>query len=121
MLKEISVRRLSVGTIYKIVAIGFFMSFVPCFTLMGIFALFGAHTVRWNGAAITGIWGLVSSPFLGFLVSALFTVILGSACAFGLLLYSRFASLRLRFVAPVGQASGSGNEEERAADAVTTG
>ena len=45
MYKEITIERLSVKSIFKLVALGLLFSFVPFFVLMGCFALFDANTL----------------------------------------------------------------------------
>jgi branched-subunit amino acid ABC-type transport system permease component len=95
MFKEITVNRVSAGTLFKLVAIGLSITFILFSVLMGCFALFGAHTVTWNKHPLTGFSGLVASPFIGILIAVIFTIFLGSCMAFGLWLYSKFKPLTL--------------------------
>lgn len=95
MFQEITVRRVSAGTLYKLVAIGSSVTFLLFSVLMGCFALFGAHTVFWNNRPLTGVSGLVASPFIGLLIAVIFTLFLGSSMAFGLWLYSKFKPMTL--------------------------
>jgi hypothetical protein len=95
MFEEITVRRVSAGTLYKLVAIGSSITFVLFSIIMGCFALFGFHTVTWNHHPLTGISGLVASPFIGLFIAAIFTIFLGSGMAFGLWLYSKFRPVTL--------------------------
>lgn len=95
MFNEITVRRLSAGSTFKLVAIGLLATFVPFSTLMGCFAFFGADTLTWNKEQIHGITGLLVSPFIGLFIALLFTLFAGSAMAFGLWLYSKFRPLTL--------------------------
>lgn len=88
MFTLIRIQRLSAGTIFKLAAIGLGCSFIPLSVFFGVLAAFGAQTVTWNGQHLTGLSGLAMSPVIGLMVSGIGTVLLGSACAFGLWLYS---------------------------------
>ena len=66
MSSAIKVKRLRGATIFKIVV---FYSAIGCAvisTIFGLFALFGVETVQWNGEYVTGVKGLLVSPFVGF-------------------------------------------------------
>lgn len=95
MFREITVQRLSAGTLFKLAAIGLATTIVPFSTLMGVAALFGASTVTWNQQAITGLAGLMASPFIGLFIVLVFTMFLGSSMAFGLWLFSKFKPMTL--------------------------
>lgn len=95
MFQEIAVQRLSAGSIFKLVAIGTSVTFIPFSVLMGCFALFGANTVTWNNESIHGITGLLASPFIGIFISLIFTLFLGSFIALGLWVFSKFRPITL--------------------------
>jgi hypothetical protein len=95
MFKRIEVARLSVGSVYKTVAIGTFSCIVPFCTLMGLFALFGAKTLAWNNHPVTGISGLFAGPFIGVFIGGCVVALWGSACAIGLWIYSKFFSFTI--------------------------
>ena len=95
MFNEITIQRISAGTTFKMVAIGMLITFVPFTVLMGFFALFGANTISWNNENIHGVNAILASPFIGLLIALIFTLILGSAMAFGLWVYSNFRPLTL--------------------------
>ncbi len=95
MFKTIEVAGLSVGTVYKTVAIGTFCCIVPLCTLMGFFALFGANTLAWNGHPVTGVSGLFAGPLIGAFIAGCAVVLWGSACAIGLWIYSKFFSFTI--------------------------
>jgi hypothetical protein len=99
MQQDISIRQLSIGSTYKIIWFGLVFSLVPFGALMGFFSLFGAHTVTWNHVPLTGISGLIAGPFVGLFLAVVFTLLFGTACAFGLWAYSKINNLKLRFVA----------------------
>ncbi len=88
MFKEITIRRISAGTLFKLTGLGLSLSIVPFALLMGVFALFGVPTVNWNGQPLTGMAGLIASPFIGLFITGIFTMLLGACMAFGLFLYS---------------------------------
>lgn len=102
MFEDIKIQRLSVWSVYKVIAIALSCSFVPFSLLMGVFSLFGAKTVTWNNQHLIGWSGLFASPFLGVFLAFLFTVFLGTFCVFGLWLYSKIKPLTLT-VKPVEQ------------------
>ncbi|HLO66298.1 MAG TPA: hypothetical protein VK188_04725 [Holophaga sp.] len=95
MFREITVQRLTAGSIFKLAAIGMFGFLVPFSLLMGVGALFGASTVTWNQQPITGLAGLAASPFIGAFVAAIFTLLLGAFMALGLGLFSLVRPLTL--------------------------
>jgi hypothetical protein len=91
----LKIERLRAGSVFRIVAAGSFSFLVPFALLMGVFALFGFHTVTWNKEPVTGLRGLLLSPLIGVFVAALFTVFYGIVLVAGLWIYSRFRPLTL--------------------------
>jgi hypothetical protein len=71
---------------------------IPFAMLMGVFALFGFQTLTWNHEPVTGIKGLVASPFIGLFLAALFTAFMGVCLSFGLWLFSKVRPLSLSVV-----------------------
>ena len=96
MFKEIVVQRISTGTLFKLAGLGLTLTLIPFSFLMGILALYGVETVSWNEEPLTGVTGLMASPFIGAFVSGVFTIFLGASMALGLWLYSWFRPLTLR-------------------------
>ena len=96
--RTLIVRRLRTGSIFRIVIAGGFFSLVPFAIVMGGFAFFGFHTVTWNNEPLTGLTGLVASPFIGALAAALFSGFFGLFLSFGLWLYSKVRPLTLRVI-----------------------
>jgi hypothetical protein len=96
MFKEIIVQRVSTGTLFKLAGLGLTLTLIPFSILMGCLALFGASTVTWNEQPLTGVAGLLASPFIGAFVTGVFTIFLGACMALGLWLYSSFRPLTLR-------------------------
>ena len=95
MFTEITVQRLSAGTLFKLAGLGLAISLVPFTLVLGVFAFFGASTVTWDQRQLTGWTGLIVSPFIGAFLAALFTMFLGCCMTLGLWLYSKFQPLTL--------------------------
>lgn len=100
MFATVTVGRVSVGSVYKIVTVGMVCGMVPVGLLFGILAFFGAKTVTWNGHHLTGIAGLVGGPLVGAFVAVPFAALVGTVCALGLWLYSLLRPLQLSYKAP---------------------
>jgi hypothetical protein len=94
--RTISARRLRTGTIFRLAAAGLFFSIIPFFVLMGILALFGLNSVKWNNVPIYGVKALLVSPLMGVFAAALLTAIVGVGMSFGLWVYSRLYRMELR-------------------------
>ena len=95
MFTRLSLTRLYVGSIYKLVFLGLLFSLVPLGLVFGILAAFGANTVQWNDQHVHGVGGLLLSPLIGVMVAGFLTVFLGSAMVFGLWLFSKFKPMSL--------------------------
>lgn len=85
---EIRIQRLGAGSVFKLAAVGLACSLLPLSVFFGVLAAFGAQTITWNGQHLTGLSGLAMSPVVGLMLTGIGTLFLGSACAFGLWLYS---------------------------------
>lgn len=97
MFETLQIQRFSFGTVYKVLFIAATFSMVPLAILMGLFAFFGAETIVWNGQHLTGLMGLIASPFVGIMMALIFTGFLGTLFACGLWLYSKFRPLQLSY------------------------
>jgi len=95
MFREITVHRLSAGTVFKLVATGLACTIIPFSVLMGFLSLFGASTVTWNQQTVTGVYGLIASPFIGLVVVLFLTMFLGSCVTFGLWMFSKLRPMTL--------------------------
>jgi hypothetical protein len=95
MFTSITVGRLYIGSVYKLIGIGLTCSIVPLTLLAGIVALFGVSTVTWNAKPISGAWGLALYPVFAVLLVIGMTFVTGTACIAGLWLYSKFRPLVL--------------------------
>lgn len=97
MVEQIEIRRLTTGTVFKILLIGGMFSIIPFSVFMGVLSLFGASTITWNGQPLTGISGLVASPFIGVFIALVFSAFFGLLLSAGLWVYSRFKPLTMHY------------------------
>jgi hypothetical protein len=70
---------------------------VPLFTVIGLMSTLGMGSVQWNGQALTGLKGLLMSPFIGLFMALLLAGLVGSLLAFGLWLWSLVRPLQLTY------------------------
>lgn len=92
------VRKVRAATVYKLLALGLLISFIPLGILFGAMGLFGADTVKWNNEPIHGVFALFAGPAISIFVALLFTGLLGTLACLGLWLFSKFRPIRIRFV-----------------------
>jgi ABC-type polysaccharide/polyol phosphate export permease len=98
MKKSITVKRFTVGSSFKIVLIGVSISMIAFAILMGVFALFGAQTVHWGQQPITGVAGLLASPFIGVFLAVIFSFFGWLGFMFSFWLFSRFGSMTIEYI-----------------------
>ncbi len=77
-MKEVAFRRISTGSIFKIVFFGSWIGSLPVFLLFGILATFGVEIISWNEKYIIGPIALVGGPLLGLFFATILGAILGS-------------------------------------------
>src|SRR3982751_2169873 len=70
--QTVSIRRFRTGSVFQIVAAGAFSALVPLCILMGVFALFGMDSIKWNDQPVLGWKGFVVAPFVGMFIAAVF-------------------------------------------------
>lgn len=94
----VSLKKMSAGSIYKILLIGLTCSLVPLGLLNGILAAVGVNllTLRWNGEAVHGFRAIIISPIFCFILALVLTGIVGSLAWLGLWIYGQFRPLTLR-------------------------
>lgn len=102
-MQEVRIRRIAVGTVFKLVGVGLLFSLFPLVVLSGCTAALGLNTLMWNGQPLHGWLALVASPFIGLFLTAFFTAIFGSSIAFGLWVYAWFGPYPIAYqvAAPV--------------------
>ena len=96
-MQDFHIQRISVGTVFKLVGVGLLFSFLPFVILMGCTAALGLNTLMWNNQQLHGWVALVAAPFIGVFLTAMFTMFLGSAMAFGLWVYSLFGPFSISY------------------------
>ena len=94
---EIVARKISKGSLFKILLIGTTCSFAVLFIFMGLATLFGEGTLTVFGEETSGIKGLVSVIIFWPVFSVLFTLSMWIYMAFGLWIYSLFKPLKVTF------------------------
>jgi uncharacterized membrane protein YdbT with pleckstrin-like domain len=95
---RIRARRLSNGSLFKLIFVGASISLLPFFTLCGIASIFGANTVRVNDSPVTGPVGLVAALILYPVFALGFSCVAWLIGAFGLWIYSKFRRLEIELV-----------------------
>ncbi len=85
-MKTVKILKISAGSVYKLIAIGFTVGFLPIFIISGIMGSFGMGGVSiiWNGESVTGLKALIIAPLVDVFMSLFFTAIIGSIIVFGL-------------------------------------
>ena len=94
---RIRAKKLSKGSLFKIIFIGLSISFFPFILLCGIASIFGAPTVTVNHQPVTGIMGLAASLIMYPIFCILFSSIMWISIALGLWIYSMFQKIELEF------------------------
>jgi hypothetical protein len=97
MYQTLKLRKLSTGSVFKLVALGSVCSLVPLFVFMSVMAALGAGSVKWNGQAYTGLSGLLMSPLMALGLSLLISALMGSLLALGLWLYSLIRPMHIAY------------------------
>jgi hypothetical protein len=77
--------------------VGFSLTLIPFSIVCGILAVFGARTVRVNGAPVTGVGGLFASMFLGPILALAFSIVCWLLLLIGLWIYSQFRTFVIRY------------------------
>ena len=93
----LDLRKVPLAFVFKIVAIGIGAFWLPIFLCIGLFALFGADTIRlFDHDYLHGVSGLIAVMLLYLLWIALATVSCGSMIFVGLRIYGLFWSISLQ-------------------------
>ena len=94
---EVSAKNISKKSLFKLLFQSIGYGLIVFSFLMGIFSLFGFETVKWNGEAITGISGLISSIPIGLFLGLLFTCFMWLLGVLGLWVNSFFNGVTITF------------------------
>lgn len=95
MYRDVKIKRISAGSMLKLIAIGLYLSIVPLSLLVGFLSLFGIGRVMWNGRPLYGVTALIASPFVGVFLATMLTAIVWASCSFGLWVFSRYRPIVL--------------------------
>ena len=96
--QTLTVARLRGATLFKLILLGSTIGGTLITFALGFFALFGVEILYWNGRPVTGITGLVSSPFLGAFLGFLLGVFCAAFSYVGLRVYALFRNVTLEYV-----------------------
>ena len=96
--EHLEVSRLRGGTIIKLIVIGSIIGCTLFATLAGAIGLFGVELLQWNGQYLTGVKGLVASPFVGAFIGMIFGGIVSATTYIGLRFFALFSSLSIEYL-----------------------
>jgi hypothetical protein len=82
----------------KLTAVSAFASLLPFGLLMGVFALFGANTVWFEGQVIVGWVGLLAGVAIAAFIAGMVTFFAATFGYIGLWLFSRFRPIQLEYL-----------------------
>ncbi|KUJ84384.1 hypothetical protein AWR36_001385 [Microbulbifer flavimaris] len=107
---EITARKISKRSVFKIYFLGLSGGFFFLFLFYGIRALFGAETVKWDGEPVTGVAGLAISVIMWPVMSFIFSAFMWLFSVVGLWMYSLINPITISFQ---GVVTGGKNETEQ--------
>ena len=115
MQNKIQIKHLRGISLFKLISIGNIIFFVPFSIVTGIFNYFGIGKaiITWKEKPLTGVAGLVASPFFGLFLALVISAFLWVAIFVGLWIYTKFKPLELEFI-PFSHA-----DNDKASDHVT--
>ena len=93
----IQAQKISKKSFLKLLFVAFSLGFFFFFLLCGIAAVFGAQTVTYEGAPVTGIKGLIATLFMWPIFSIVFTGFMWLIGVLGLWVYSFFSPIEIQF------------------------
>lgn len=96
--ETLDVSRLRGATIAKLIILGSVIGCTLITTVFGIAGLFGAETVQWNGQYLTGLKGMLASPFVGAFIGIIFGMFTASLAYIGLRVFSLFSDVSIEYV-----------------------
>jgi hypothetical protein len=98
MNESLQIKRLTAGTVFKLLWIGNFVWIIAASAGCGIGAFFGAHDVLINGQAWIGMRGLIAALVMGVLLLTVGTAITWFFTFAGLWLFSLVRPIRITFI-----------------------
>jgi hypothetical protein len=96
--ETLEVARLRGASIFKLIVLGSAIGCALITLVFGFAALFGIGAVQLNAQYVTGIRGLLVSPFIGAFVGLIFGLFSAVFTYVGLRFYSLFRGLSLEYV-----------------------
>ena len=97
-IRTIEIRKITAGTVYKLVSVGMLFAALPVGLPMGIMGAFGYDVILLNGEYVYGITAFITAPVLACLMSQVFTLFFGTFICLGLWIYSRIKRMNIRIV-----------------------
>jgi len=94
MYQSVRVRKVSTGSIFKLVFLGLACSLPLTFLVLSLLSLWGYGHVQVNGKASS--W--IASPVTGLILALFLSLFVGALMSLGLWIYARFGVLRLDLV-----------------------
>ena len=98
MENKITIKRLKPKSIFKLVFIGNAVVLIPFAVLCGFMGLFGMGTITWNDKPMTGIPGLIASPFIGAFMVVISSILGWIVLCLGLWFYSKYKNIDLEYI-----------------------
>ncbi|OFL35353.1 hypothetical protein HMPREF3069_01085 [Achromobacter xylosoxidans] len=95
-MRDIQIHKLSFKSVFKLIAIGQYLAWIPFAILCAIGTFFGLGSIQWNGRALQGVNALIMSPVIGFIIATGITLVVGASTTVGLWLWSKLRPLNLR-------------------------
>lgn len=96
-MQNLTIKRLSLGSIFKLTLIGLVVGLLPLMIVFGIMGVFGMETVKWEDEPVTGPAALIAAPLIGLLIAVIFTILLSPVMWLGQWLYAKYKSVTIRY------------------------
>jgi hypothetical protein len=97
-METVRVKKISAGTVFKLIATGLTFGFLPLFIIFSVMGAFGLEVLTWNEEPVIGVKAIFMGPLMALFMSAMFTLVIGSITVFGLWLFSFIKPLNIEFV-----------------------
>jgi hypothetical protein len=94
-MRVIQIRRLTTGSIFKLIFFGAWLGSLPVFFVMGVLAAFGVELLSWNDEPVRGVGALIGGPMLGLFITSGSALFVASLTALGHWIMSKGKGLRL--------------------------
>lgn len=91
MYQSVLIRKVSTGSIFKLVFVGLSSSLPVTFLLLTLLSSMGMGTVQINGSSTS----YLASPVTGLILALMLSVFVGALMSLGLWIFARFSTLRL--------------------------